>query len=327
MNLENLQSRLHSLDESDFKDFAISLFKYQSKNNLIYKNYLSSINCDVDSVSEIEEIRYLPIDFFKQHRVVTGKWVENHIFRSSGTTTENRSCHFVKDLELYHKNAVRTFEFFYGALEKYHFIALLPSYIGREDSSLISMVQHFIDSSGSEYSGFHLESGYQVFDNIQELLASGKEIILLGVSFALLELAEKGIFDLSGVTIIETGGMKGRRKEVVRAALHDVIKTRMNVQEVHSEYGMTELLSQAYGKNGHFFTPPWMKVSIREVNDPFALVTNGGIGGINVIDLANLHTCAFIETQDLGLINPDSSFQVVGRFDNSEIRGCNLLLA
>ncbi len=260
--------------------------------------------------------------------MVTGSYSNpDVIFTSSGTTGAITSRHVVPSLSFYLENCKRNFEFFFGSLSDYHILALLPSYLEREGSSLIAMVNFFIQKSESAHGGFYLNNYETLLEKIDQLRRDNRKVLLLGVSFALLELAEKFEVDLSHCMIMETGGMKGRRREMTREELHDFLQRRFNVKTIFSEYGMTELMSQAYslGK-GVYRTPPWMKVVIRDINDPFARELPGKTGGLNIIDLANLHSCAFIETQDLSKMAQDGSFEVLGRFDNSDIRGCNLLV-
>ena len=269
------------------------------------------------SVKKIEDIPFLPISFFKTHRIRSSRAPVEKVFKSSGTTSENRSQHHISDLEFYHRTAQKTFEDIFGSLGAKKIIALLPSYLEQGDSSLISMVDSFLALATPG-------SCYALGKNIEPELKKAGHKILFGVSFALLDLTLSDKYQ--EVTVIETGGMKGRRKEITRQELHQEIIKNTGVKEVWSEYGMTELQSQAYGKNGDFRFPKWAKALVREVNDPFCYVENTKTGGLNVIDLANVETCSFIETKDLGKIDDNGSFQILGRFDNSDIRGCNLLV-
>lgn len=312
--------------KSNFDELALNLFQYQASNNLIYKRYIENIGIQISNVTKVQQIPFLPISFFKSQEVKTGRWDNEGVFESSGTTGATPSRHFVRKVDFYLKNTVEIFENFYGKLEQYHFLALLPSYLERNNSSLVLMADHFIKRSNSDYSGFYLQDHERLIDTIGRI-RDGRKIMLLGVSFALLDLLERHQPDLSDVVVMETGGMKGRREEMIRAELHAVLKEGFKVGQIHSEYGMTELMSQAYSKQaGVFHCPPWMRIILRDVNDPFDLNTKRTSGGINIIDLANVDTCAFIETQDMGKILENNGFEVVGRFDNSDIRGCNLMV-
>ncbi len=314
-------------DNKQFEKVTLEVFRYQAENNKVYKSYLKHLNCDVNVVAHYKDIPFLPISFFKSHQVVTGNLSAQATFTSSGTTGSATSRHFVADLSLYEDSFKKGFELFYGAITDYCVLALLPSYLERKGSSLIYMMQHLIADSKHPESGFYLHNHEELITTIKELKLKKQKILLLGVSFALLDLAEKYSLDFSDVIVMETGGMKGRRKEITREELHGYLCERLNVSQIHSEYGMTELLSQGYSKgNSVFATPPWMKVLIRDTYDPFSYEPQGRTGGVNVIDLANIHSCAFIETQDLGKINADNTFEVLGRFDHSDIRGCNLLV-
>ncbi|MFW6222832.1 MAG: acyl transferase [Bacteroidota bacterium] len=270
----------------------------------------------------------MPISLFKSHKVIVGEEDEAElVFTSSGTTGSNTSRHFVKKKTVYEESFINAFEWFYGNIEDYCILALLPSYFEQKGSSLIYMVSELIQRSGHESSGFYLDYTSRLREVLIRLDRQEKKVLLIGVSFALLDLVEQFHFSLSNTIIMETGGMKGRRKELVREELHDRLKKGFGVDNIHSEYGMTELLSQAYAKkDGRFYPPPWMKVLIRDINDPFTLLDAGSTGGINVIDMANIHSCPFIETMDLGRVFDDGSFEVLGRFDNSDIRGCNLMV-
>ncbi|MGQ1911367.1 LuxE/PaaK family acyltransferase [Marinifilum sp. RC60d5] len=305
----------------------MEIFRYQANNNIVYKEYLLHLKKDVESISKIDEIPFLPIEFFKSHKVISSKDSAKEIFTSSGTTGAFTSRHYVPDVSIYKASFKLGFEQFYGSIKDYCVLALLPSYLEREGSSLIYMMKHLIKDSNHPKSGFYLHNHKELIATISDLKKTNQKIILLGVSFVLLDLAEKYKMDFSNVIIMETGGMKGRRKEITREELHAFLTQRLGVQKIHSEYGMTELLSQAYSKGDSlFFTPKWMKILIRDTYDPFTYEKKGRSGGVNIIDLANIHSCSFIETQDLGKIHPDGSFEILGRFDNSDIRGCNLLV-
>lgn len=323
---KSFEDSLYSVNEGNFEDIALRLFRFQAKNNPVYSQYLQFLNFKTDEVQSLEQIPFLPIGFFKTKPIKTGHWHAEVEFTSSGTTGIATSKHLVRDVSFYLRLSANIFEQFYGSCEKFHFLALLPSYLERTGSSLIAMINHFIEKSKSSHSGFYLSNHEELKDKLQFLKNDKKQIILWGVSFALLDLAESAEVDLSKCIIIETGGMKGRRKELIRQDVHEYLTSRFNVNSIHSEYGMTELMSQAYSQsNGYYRCPPWMKVFMRDINDPFTLVKDRA-GAINIIDLANFHSCAFIETQDLGRINENGNFEVLGRIDNSDVRGCNLLV-
>lgn len=324
----NWKEKIFSIsNEIDFEKTTLEIFRYQANNNIVYKEYLLHLKKDVESISKIDEIPFLPIEFFKSHKVISSKDSAKEIFTSSGTTGAFTSRHYVPDVSIYKASFKLGFEQFYGSIKDYCVLALLPSYLEREGSSLIYMMKHLIKDSNHPKSGFYLHNHKELIATISDLKKTNQKIILLGVSFALLDLAEKYKMDFSNVIIMETGGMKGRRKEITREELHAFLTQRLGVQKIHSEYGMTELLSQAYSKGDSlFFTPKWMKILIRDTYDPFTYEKKGRSGGVNIIDLANIHSCSFIETQDLGKIHPDGSFEILGRFDNSDIRGCNLLV-
>ena len=317
---------LYTANDSTFEDIALHLFYKQANENKVYRDFIGFLGIDPSSIHKLENIPFLPISFFKSHLIATGDFKPEIVFSSSGTTGLTTSRHGIRQLSFYLENAKRNFELFFGSLRNYHILALLPSYLEREGSSLIYMVDYFIKETQSDYSGFFLNDYQALLKRIKELKTGSRKVILLGVSFALLELAEKFEADLSHCLIMETGGMKGRRKEITREELHEFISAKLNVKLTYSEYGMTELMSQAYSLgNGLYKSPPWMKMMVRDINDPFKFEPWGKTGGINVIDLANQHSCAFIETQDLGKVDQNGSFEVLGRFDNSDIRGCNLL--
>ena len=320
-------AKIFSTNKLLFEDYALQLFKFQAKNNLIYKQYLNHLNIKVNSIDSIRKIPFLPIDFFKSHTVKSCEWEPSVVFESSGTTGQIRSKHYVEDLSYYHKVAEEIFNRFYGSLRGYHIMALLPSYLERDNSSLVEMVDYFVKETASPYSGFYLHDKKSLVKKLLEAKHKTGKVILIGVSFALLELAEEYDIDLSGVIVMETGGMKGRREELTREELHSRLRKKFNVQHIHSEYGMTELLSQAYAKEkGHFKTADWMRVLLRDMNDPFDLNPFLKSGGINVIDLANVQSCAFVETQDIGRNVGEGDFEILGRIDNSDLRGCNLLV-
>ena len=306
-----------------FEKRALRLFKEQSQKCLSYHQYLKLLKTDIESISSLAEIPFLPIHFFKTHSIIANGKKPAIRFSSSGTTGMERSQHLVADLSVYEYSFRTAFETFYGTIENYRVLALLPSYLEREGSSLIYMCEDFIKRSKHPQSGFYLNN----LGELSEILKEDKPTILIGVTYALLDLAEFGPFSLNNTIIMETGGMKGKRKEMLKEELHQTLCNAYGVDLIHSEYGMTELLSQAYSKgNGRFSTPHWMRVFSRDIEDPFGLTNNGKTGGLNIIDLANIHSCAFIATQDLGRVYNDQTFEVLGRFEQSDIRGCNLLV-
>ena len=326
--ISSFRERLFFITQESFEAFAIAVFRWQAAENALYKEYLSHLNIDPVSVKRLEDIPFLPITFFKDHIIKTGEWYPALTFLSSGTTGSSQSRHAIDAPWFYEQVTRKIFEELYGPLHQCHFLALLPSYLEREGSSLIHMIRYFIDSSGSPLSGFYLNNEKDFLSAVDALQGQKGTKILWGVTFALLDLAENHHLDLSDFIIMETGGMKGRRSELVREEVHNILKDKFHAKQIHSEYGMTELISQAYAqKGGRFRTPAWMRVLIRDVNDPFTILPAGRTGGINVIDLGNLHSCCFVETGDLGKnIGPDYEFEVLGRFDNSDVRGCNLLI-
>jgi hypothetical protein len=324
--LEALINKIFSCnDKATFEALALELFDYQMENNPIYAPYAALI-LKGKIPANIYEIPYLPIEFFKQEQIICqGKGVEE-VFLSSGTTGE-QSKHLVADLSLYKKSYSRAFQQFYGDINDYCILALLPNYQEREGSSLIYMVDDLIKKSGHPKSGFYLNNLTELSNTIKELENKGKKTILFGVTYALLDLAAQHPQHLKHTIIMETGGMKGKRKELLKEEIHQLLKEAFLTENIHSEYGMTELLSQCYSKGkNNFKSPPWMKILIRDVNDPLSIIGNNKTGGINVIDLANIYSCPFIATQDLGKTFDNDSFSVLGRFDNSDLRGCNLLV-
>lgn len=328
-NRQYFKELLTRNESFDFNAAALDLFRFQADKNPVYRCYLSYLKIDPNEVSSPERIPFLPIEFFKTQEVKTGNFTPQTTFKSSGTTQTDRSRHFVADLVFYLENAERIFTRFYGPLTDFTFLALLPSYLEQGNSSLIAMVDHFMQRSGQAGSGFYLNQPEELQNAILIARKSNRKVMLFGVTYALLDLAEnrQGL-DLSEVTIMETGGMKGRRREMIREELHAILTKAFNVSSIHSEYGMTELLSQAYSfGNGIFRTPETMQILLRDLNDPFDINPNLRSGGMNVIDLANIDSCAFIETKDIGKLHPNGTFEVLGRFDNSDIRGCNLLVS
>ena len=327
MEFPNSNSCFAIDSEEGFNNYALELFHFQSKSVLIYKDYLQAIHFDKRKVKNWRDIPFLPISFFKSHKVLVEGQLVNRVFSSSGTTGTITSSHYVSNLKMYEESFLKSFDLFYGNPNQYCILALLPSYLERDGSSLVYMADLLIKKSGHISSGFYLDQYATLSKLLQTLKNNHQPTILIGVTFALLDLVENFPVGFSDLIIIETGGMKGRRKELIREELHGVLKAGFKISSIHSEYGMTELLSQAYSKkDGFFYCPPWMKIMIREINDPFVLLPTGKTGGINIIDLANVNSCSFIATQDLGRLNFDDGFEVLGRFDNSDLRGCNLLI-
>lgn len=313
--------------QTDFEALALEIFKFQFNHNPVYRSFCDLLYKHPADVKAIRDIPFLPIEFFKSHKVFSTTNPVEATFTSSGTTGSTPSTHLVSDLTIYETSFIKGFERVYGPAENYTILALLPSYLEREGSSLIYMVNHLITASKKSESGFYLDHLEALKDNLLDLDSRGEKVILIGVSFALLDLIELQQFELKNTIIMETGGMKGRRKELIRTELHNQLKAGFGVSEIHSEYGMTELLSQAYSKGqGLFECPPWMQVLTRETEDALSLQKTGKTGGLNIIDLANLNSCAFIATQDLGKVYQSKQFEVLGRFDQSDIRGCNLMV-
>lgn len=322
-----LLEQIKAVQASHFEELALHVFRYQAARNPIYTQFLQLIGVDQAQVQQLADIPCLPIQLFKQYPLQSGDWEPERTFTSSGTTGQITSRHLLRDGAFYRTNARRSFAHFYGPLEEYTLLALLPSYLERSGSSLIFMAQDFIEQTGDENSGFFLSDVEALLTSIERARSAGRKIILLGVSFALLDLAEQYPQDLSDVMVMETGGMKGRRKEITREELHGILKAAFHLKEVHSEYGMTELLSQAYSRGkGLFYPAPSMQILIREVTDPRARRPYGRSGAIDIIDLANLDTISFIATEDLGKQYPDGSFEILGRLDAGDIRGCNLMI-
>lgn len=306
----------------DFEKVALEVYSFQKDNCIVYSEYLNALN--KPEPANVSEIPFLPISFFKSHKVISGDSQEQVLFKSSGTSGE-RSQHFVLDTELYKKSFIAIYKDQIGDPKDQVILALLPNYLEQGESSLVYMVDELIRQSESQLSGFFLENYSDLITNYNQAIASGKSVVIFGVSYALLDLAELKP-NLSKATIIETGGMKGRRKELSKKELHAALKKGFDCASICSEYGMTELLSQSYSNSdGKFDQPAWMKIMIRDINDPFSFVREGKSGGINIIDLANLNSCSFIATQDLGKMT-NNQFEILGRFDNSDIRGCNLLI-
>lgn len=351
--------KIVSVDQGSFERLCLELFHFQYGNNKIYKAYTDTLKVDVDNIESVSQIPFLPIGFFKSHRVKTTEFEPQLVFESSGTTHSTTSHHLVKDIELYRQSFLKGFELFYGSPRNWCIIALLPSYMERKNSSLVFMVDELIRQSDHLQSGFYLYEHEKLHNTLKQLETQKQKTLFIGVSFALLDFAEQYSLPLKHTVIMETGGMKGRKEEMVRDELHQLLKDRFEVDAIHSEYGMTELLSQAYSKkDGIFQAPPWMKVFIRDEEDPLhvtgavygferglpvstpqkgSLESSGhspftidhspvATGAINIIDLANVHSCSFIATDDAGKLYKDGSFEILGRIDNSDIRGCSLMM-
>ncbi len=315
-------------DDEQFAQVAMEVFHFQYRENKVYRKWCQLLERTPESVHRLEEIPFLPIEFFKSHQVVSFQGNASLEFTSSGTTGSVVSRHLVADDGLYQKSFLKGFRQFYGDPHDYCILALLPGYLERESSSLVYMVNHLIGMSGHPQSGFYLNQLRELHEQLRQLMQQPEQkVLLLGVSFALLDLAEQYPLPLTNTIIMETGGMKGRRREMVREELHQVLKEAFHQQDIHSEYGMTELLSQAYScGEGIFRCPGWMRIMLRDSNDPLSMIHGNRAGGINVIDLANLYSCSFIATQDLGRLHPGGHFEVLGRFDFSDTRGCNLMV-
>lgn len=313
--------------ERDFDQLALSVFFFQARNNPVYREYCQLLGIDPHEVTSVKEIPFLPIEFFKQHRIFTGTEQWEQVFVSSGTTGMERSRHYVKRLDLYRKSFLSTFKHFYGPVSKYCILALLPGYLEQKHSSLVFMISELINRTAHPDSRFYLSDYASLAGKLKQLGEQNQKMMLFGVSHALLDMAEKYPFHLKNTIVMETGGMKGRREEITREELHRLLMEAFGVERIHSEYGMAELLSQAYSRgNGRFQPAPWMRVLIRDFYDPFSFLETGRSGGINIIDLANLYSCSFIETKDVGRLHQDKTFEVLGRFDYSDIRGCNLMV-
>ena len=311
--------------ETDFNTVALQVFKHQFNNCKVYRSYCDLLYKHPSEVNHYRQIPFLPIQFFKNKDILSSKDKVQVIFTSSGTTGSIISKHHVTDLKIYEESYLKGFKHFYGNIEDYVVLALLPSYLEREGSSLVYMANDLIAKSNHPESGFYLNDLSELTNKLNTLDKSGKKILLIGVSFALLDLVEKQQFKLENTIVMETGGMKGRRKEIIRSELHQILKNGFGVDQIHSEYGMTELLSQGYSTGkGVFNCPPWMKILTRDTEDPLSIQEINKTGGVNIIDLANLNSCSFIATQDLGKTQNDT-FEILGRFDNSDIRGCNLM--
>ncbi len=322
-----LEKEIFNIKSSeDFERLSLEVFRFQYENVAVYRKFCNLLNTKISEVQSFEQIPFLPIQFFKSHKIMVENLTEETIFTSSGTTGSITSKHFISDLKLYETSFLNAFKRQYGEPNNYAILALLPSYLERDGSSLIYMVENLKAASKNPDSGFYLYETEALIEKLGELEKSNQKTLLIGVSYALLDLIEMKNFQLKNTIVMETGGMKGRRKEMIKEELHEILKRGFGVEKIHSEYGMTELLSQAYSTgDGIFNCPPWMKILTRDTEDALTY-THEKTGGINVIDLANLNSCSFIATQDLGKTYKDGSFEIIGRFDSSDIRGCNLMV-
>ncbi len=318
---------ISKISKESFEDTALALFQYQYQNNQLYKSFTEALCINTVSVNTIQQIPFLPIPFFKTHTILSGNFNSIPlVFESSGTTGEATSKHYVADETIYRTSLLAGFEQFYGSVKDYTFLALLPSYLERQNASLVHMTKVLMEESNQPYNGFYLNEFERLATTLQSLIADGKKVLLLGVTFALLDFAEQYPMHLKHTIVMETGGMKGRREEMTREQVHSFLKEHWHVEHIHSEYGMTELLSQAYApQNGIFKPSATMRVLVRDINDPLD-VSSTGTGCLNIIDLANVHSCSFIATEDIGTVFADGSFMVKGRVDNSALRGCNLMV-
>jgi len=324
MDISQHIERLFEISTSEeFEELALETFKFQYENVPAYRQYADLIHRN--QPKELAEIPFMPIDFFKFHEIRSRTRDVEEIFKSSGTTQKVRSVHYLENTQLYERSFLAAYEKFVGAPENQIIIALLPNYVEQKFSSLVYMVNFLIKKTNNSLSDFYLYQPENLKAVYQKAVEQGKQVVLFGVTYALLDLAEYGV-ELPGIKVIETGGMKGRRKEISKAELHTILKSKLKVETIYSEYGMCELLSQAYSEGLQFETPAWMKILVRDKNDPFSYVGNEKSGGINVIDLMNLFSCSFIQTQDLGKIHADGHFEILGRIDNAAIRGCNLMV-
>ncbi|RYF90035.1 MAG: acyl transferase [Chitinophagaceae bacterium] len=329
----HIEQQIFNVTPSGFEALAVEVFQFQYEHNETYRQFCQYLHIRPTDVTQLQQIPFLPIRFFKSKQVVTTSFSPEAIFESSGTTGQINSKHLVRFLSLYEDSFQQTFTHFYGDVQQYCIIGLLPSYLQKGNASLVYMVQNMIQQSRHKQSGFYLDDHKQLHDTLMKNETAGIPTILIGVTYALLDFAEKYPMPLQHTIIMETGGMKGRRQELTRQEVHQILQRQFSISEVHSEYGMTELLSQGYSKgNGMYQTAPWLKILLRAADDPFEIteaspgMTTAAAGAINVVDLANLYSCAFLATDDMGKLYPDGSFEVIGRLDNSDIRGCGLMV-
>ena len=326
---KDIRKLWNDFNMSDFERVALQTFGFQYRENRVYKSFVDALKIDPQTISHITSIPFLPVQFFKSHTITTTDFTPEAFFESSGTTQTINSRHYIRDLSIYTESFSKTFEQFYGNPAGWCIIGLLPAYLERNHSSLVAMVDELIRQTNHADSGFYLYEQERLAATLQRLEQQQKKTLLIGVTFALLDFAEKFPMPLRHTTVMETGGMKGRRHEMTREEVHGILKNAFGLDNIHSEYGMTELLSQAYSKgNGRFYCPPWMKVLVRDTEDPLHISKEEGAplaGALNIIDLANIYSCSFIAVEDAGKLYPDGSFEVLGRIDNSDIRGCSLL--
>ena len=323
----DIKDILNISSNSEFKEQTLKVFRFQAEHCSIYKEFLNCLNVNPNKINTIKEIPFMPISFFKNFKILTQIDYYEKVFTSSGTTGENTSRHYVHKLSVYHNELDAGFKYFFGNYEDYQIFSLLPAYAERTGSSLIEMVEYWNKQTKQPASEHYLYNHKKLYEDLQKAQDKGKKIILIGVSFALIDFAEAFPFEMKNTILIETGGMKGRKKEITREELHSILKNAFKLDKIYSEYGMTELLSQAYSTGNQLFsTPPWMRILLRDTEDPLSLVPQGKTGGINVIDLANLYSCSFIATDDLGRMHNNNQFEILGRFDNSDVRGCNLMV-
>ncbi|MEZ5013328.1 MAG: acyl transferase [Chitinophagales bacterium] len=328
LNIAAFTKQIFVLAQNDFDAAALALFKFQAHSNRVYADYLQLLGRSPESVERIEQIPFLPVGLFRNRQVLCAGVQGTSYFESSGTTDAEKSRHYYDETAVYDASILRGFSRIYGVPAQYTFLALLPSYLDRPHASLVHMCRVLMQASGDADSGFFSGDTDTFLRNLQRLEVAGRKTIVIGVSFALLALAEKHPIPLQHAILMETGGMKGRSPEITRAALHKVLSDAFGIDNIHSEYGMTEMFSQAYAvRDGIFQTPPWMRVLTRDPSDPLCMLHNGENGCLNIIDLANVHSCAFLATDDIGRVFPDGHFEVSGRNDNSAMRGCNILYA
>ena len=327
--MEKIKEKIFNINSNkEFNDLSIQVFRFQYSENKVYKEFVDLLNIDIENIANYADIPFLPIEFFKTHEIISFERSVEKYFESSGTTNSVRSTHYIYDENLYKKSFYKCFELFYGQPQEYCFLALTPDIDQSPNSSLTYMLDNLIKKSKYDESGFYLEKGQEILDVISKVRSSdaSAKFVLFGLTYSLLDISEKQDFRNQELIIIETGGMKGMRKEITRHELYDRLKKSFNVKQIHSEYSMTELFSQSYSKSdGKFFSPPWMKILIRDLNDFRMFYGHGKTGGVNIIDLANIYSCSFIATQDLGKTTGSGSFEILGRFDHSDLRGCNLL--
>lgn len=326
-DINSLSQRIISVNSLTFDDLTLEVFRLQYDQNPVYRSFVDALGKHPTDIKRADEVPFLPIEFFKTKNVKTGEWNTNSVFESSGTGQSGTSKHQVFDEVFYLQNCLTTFESAYGTIKDYTILALLPSYLERSNSGLVSMVNYFIQETGKATSGFFLNEFKALNDMLLTLRDRKEKVLLIGVTFGLLDFSEAFQMDFPDLIVMETGGMKGRREEMIREDVHSVLKGAFSVEQIHSEYGMTELFSQAYSSGDGVFNPSrTMRVIARDLNDPLTYPYAGRNGGLNIVDLANFNTCSFIETKDMGVVHQDGAFEVKGRIDNAELRGCNLMI-